>query len=55
MIPKWETIIPEQNYDYTQRLEVPGGWLVCRIDGGMQPASMAMSFISDPEHTWDVS
>lgn len=51
---EWEVVVPIKNYDYTERLKVPGGWVVCRIDGGKSPQSMAMCFISDPDHTWEL-
>lgn len=54
MLPEWETIIPLKNYNSTERLQVPGGWLVCRIDGGKSPAGMTMCFVADPNHEWRI-
>jgi len=55
----------EQIDDYHQRCAVPGGWLVkafedvfhdC-LDRGMQGGwdwRIAMCFVPDPEHVWEV-
>lgn len=48
----WETIAQISTHDTTQRLAVPGGWLVCRLNGIKLPVNLASWFISDPEHKW---
>lgn len=52
---QWETIAQISTSDTTQRLRVPGGWLVCRLNGIYLPNTMTSWFVSDPDHTWDVS
>ncbi len=54
MYLQWETIAQISTHDSTQRLMVPGGWLVCRLNGIHIPVSMASWFVSDPEHTWNL-
>lgn len=49
---KWETISQISTSDTTQRLEVPGGWLVCRVNGIHIPQSLASWFVDDPGHLW---
>lgn len=49
---KWENIIKD-NLDRTERLQVPEGWLVCRITGDKMPLSIASWFVSDPNHVWN--
>ena len=49
MRPKWECILCDGHIIYINRLEVPGGWLVCCTgDGGYS----GLTFYPDPEHTW---
>lgn len=43
----WE----ELNGD-TDRLKVPGGWILRSYVGGMEAKTLHQVFISDPEHTW---
>lgn len=50
---QWEMIVPPKDYDTTERLRVPGGWIVCRIDGGRSPQMMTSCFVPDPDHTWE--
>ncbi len=52
---EWETIIQLSPTDMTQRLRVPGGWLICRISGIHLPQNMANWFIADPNHEWSLS
>lgn len=53
MLAQWETINTEQN-DITQRMPVPGGWLVCRLSGFHAPLSPCSWFVSDPDHLWNI-
>ena len=51
---KWEDI-SVVSYVITQRLKVPGGWLVHRRDWNQDDGECAaMCFISDPEHKWKI-
>ncbi len=52
---KWETVIQESPNNATERLKVPGGWIICRISGIHMPQSMAMTFVPDSEPEWDLS
>lgn len=47
----WERIDQTEN-DYTERMAVPGGWLVCRVNGLHLPQSLASWFVADPDHNW---
>lgn len=49
---QWETVIHTTPSDTTERLKVPGGWLVCRINGIHLPQSLASWFVHDPHHQW---
>ena len=49
--PEWETVTASST-DQTERLKVPGGWLVCRINGLHLPQSLASWFVSDPDYNW---
>ncbi len=49
----WEVISQTTNSDITQRLAVPGGWLICRLNGSHLPRNMASWFVSDPGHEWE--
>lgn len=51
--PIWETIIQISTSDFTERLPVPGGWLVCRISGIHLPQNMCGWFVNDPNHEWN--
>lgn len=53
-VPEWEKVTASST-DQTQRLMVPGGWLVCRINGLHLPQSLASWFVPDPEHQWDLN
>jgi hypothetical protein len=53
-IPVWEEI-EKTSTDITQRMLVPGGWLVCRINGSRLPQSLGTWFVDDPKHEWDVT
>ena len=44
---KWEKM-----NDYTDRLKVPGGWIVVTSDLGYEAKAIHQIFISDPGHTW---
>jgi hypothetical protein len=48
----WEVITQETPSDRTERLQVPGGWLVCRVSGIHLPQNMVGWFVSDPTWTW---
>ena len=50
MIDKWKKID-----EYTDRLKVPGGWIVRSYDLGMQSKALHQVFISDPGHTWELN
>jgi hypothetical protein len=50
---RWETI-ERSNNDMTERMKVPGGWIVCRTSGWKFPLSHANWFVPDSEHTWEV-
>lgn len=51
---EWETIAQISTSDTTQRLKVPGGWLVCRLNGIHIPQSLASWFVSDPQYKWEL-
>src|SRR5882672_6189759 len=51
---EWETVIEGANSDLTQRLNVPGGWLMCRSSGIHLPYSLTSWFVNDPDHTWKI-
>lgn len=53
-VPEWEKVTASST-DQTERLMVPGGWLVCRINGLHLPQSLASWFVPDPEHQWDLN
>lgn len=48
----WEEIEHLSDHNRTERMKVPGGWLVCRTSGVHLPHSMANWFVEDPDHTW---
>jgi hypothetical protein len=54
----WETI--ERSFDFTERLKVPGGWLVRCIhsepndNGDNDYSAIAMTFLPDPEWKWTI-
>jgi hypothetical protein len=53
---QWELIEDTLRGGKSERLFVPGGWIVrtaLRVDTGPGYAvSVAQTFISDPEHSW---
>jgi hypothetical protein len=50
---QWETIV-KTSTDSTQRMKVPGGWLVCRVNGVHLPQGLVGWFVPDPNYLWDV-
>jgi len=52
---EWETVVQTDPHDSTQRLQVTGGWLVCRINGLHLPKSVCSWYISDPDHNWNIA
>jgi len=46
----WETVVPLENYQYTERLKVFGGW-VLRCHDGVKD-TIAMCFIPDANFDW---
>jgi hypothetical protein len=55
-ITKWEKIDCESNINWsvTERLKVPGGWIVRSTVHFFEKKSGAMTstFVSDPDHIW---
>jgi hypothetical protein len=51
MALQWETIVPEENYQYTMRLKVFRGWLV--KSGDSVKDTVTMSFVADENHEWN--
>lgn len=49
----WEPIVQESNGRWTDRLNVPGGWIVRTVDASKCPASIAQTFVADEDHTWN--
>lgn len=52
---KWEPIAREQCEFYTDRLKVPGGWIVRTSDIEVYPYSAiseSSCFVRDPNHEW---
>lgn len=52
-VATWETISKSAT-DSTQRMSVPGGWIVCRVNGLHLPQALVGWFVPDQEHTWIV-
>lgn len=50
----WEPITEMIASEITERLVVHGGWLVCRSDAAKKPATLAMCFVDDPNHAWNI-
>jgi hypothetical protein len=53
--PVWEIVTQLTPDDRTERMKVPGGWLVCRISGIHIPKSYAEWFVTDPDHQWIIN
>jgi hypothetical protein len=49
---KWEKLGSEQNLE-TYRSKVPGGWLITVRTGAGAWAGLGVSFMPDPDHSWD--
>lgn len=47
----WETVTNIDNEEFTERLKVPGGWLVQIVEGSER---VALTFYPDPEHEWNL-
>jgi hypothetical protein len=55
-VSNWD-VIHAQNFQKTDRFAVQGGWIVrCRElrPDDYATTAMAMVFIPDPQHTWEV-
>lgn len=47
----WETV-EEKGYDSTDRMKVPGGWLVRCTYRGYHGGGVHVIFLDDPAHEW---
>jgi len=47
---KWEAI-PDM-FCKSQRLKVPGGWVVRSMNCGVNPTIIIQTFVEDRYHTW---
>lgn len=52
-MPIWEEICKTPN-DITERLKIPGGWLVCRRSGNHLPHSLVGWSVRDPDYRWNI-
>lgn len=52
---EWEELDSGFKRTVILRSPVPGGWLVYASDGSFSdcPASLAMTFVPDSDHSWD--
>ena len=56
----WEIVNRVKNQEFTDRMKVPGGWIVrTRFDNDSLPAgdtpwqvSVAITFLPDPDYEW---
>lgn len=55
--PEWEGVTQcahRNSYECTDRMRVPGGWIVREQSGGENEISVALCFVPDPNHEWEI-
>lgn len=51
----WEEIYEADPYTETDRLKVPGGWIVRTVaEGRNESIGVALTFVPDPGHKWSL-
>ena len=53
----WEVIEHDERSkgDRTERLKVPGGWIVRSHCAGVTGIAIAQTFVADPEYAWKLT
>lgn len=51
----WEGLPNNRDYQTTERMQVPGGWVIKHTQlGGPMPARSSLCFVPDPDHEWEI-
>lgn len=53
----WEDIPEKERYRVhirSERLRVPGGWVVRSVAGSMERTNVQQTFVADAAHTWEL-